>query len=118
VGAAFAPLRARSLKVGICRSSLDATEHERTRTNHERDHCDHAAPARDDASTLAESRSAKRSPYPIYRGFSIIGAPRFELGTSSPPDYSDGWRLLAASGENRPGAGLFTASRVATRMVP
>ena len=27
-----------------------------------------------------------------------IGAPRFELGTSSPPGYSEGWRGLAGSG--------------------
>jgi enolase len=46
-------VRARSLKVRICRSSSDATEHERTRTIHECDHCDHAAHARHGRSTLA-----------------------------------------------------------------
>ena len=30
--------------------------------------------------------------------FRPIGAPRFELGTSSPPDFSDGWRWLAGRG--------------------
>ncbi len=45
MSAAFAPVRARSLKIRICRSSSDATDPERTRTNHERDHCDHAANA-------------------------------------------------------------------------
>jgi hypothetical protein len=38
-------VRARALKVPISRSSSDAIEPERTRTNDERDHCDHAAPA-------------------------------------------------------------------------
>ena len=64
VRALFAPVRARSLKVPVCRSSTQPTEQERTRTNHERDHCDHR-PTRGRASTLSELRRRRRS---VHRG--------------------------------------------------
>ena len=46
---------------------------------------------------------AKHSPCPTkspaFAGLSYIGAPRFELGTSSPPDSSTLWQEVRASGE-------------------
>jgi hypothetical protein len=35
---------------------------------------------------------------PPLRGFLVIGAPRFELGTSSPPDFSAEWRQVRGGG--------------------
>ena len=35
---------------------------------------------------------------PCLRGFPAVGAPRFELGTSSPPDYSATWRGFGRGG--------------------
>jgi hypothetical protein len=57
----------------------------------------------------AATRPRRKAP-PL-RGFSMVGAPRFELGTSSPPDFSSAragcvgeWRELDISPANRPEA--------------
>jgi hypothetical protein len=42
--------------------------------------------------------AARTAKTPPERGFLMIGAPRFELGTSSPPDCSAFWRGFRASG--------------------
>jgi hypothetical protein len=69
-------------------------------------------------------RTAKTPPE---RGFPMIGAPRFELGTSSPPDCSSGqaggpgtWREVAAEQglyASDPSLGGFLPRRVFGRFV-
>ena len=51
-------VRARSLKVRNCRPSSEPTEHERTRTNDERDQCDHGAELTPRHSGWARHRTA------------------------------------------------------------
>jgi hypothetical protein len=50
--------------------------------------------ATNNASTTAMSLRKR----PVSRSFPIIGAPRFELGTSSPPDCSGKWRRVSGRG--------------------
>jgi hypothetical protein len=116
VWAAFAPVRARSLKVRLSRSSSLPTEHERTRTNHERDHCDHAAhaPTALDSRLVAptDRRGGHRGGQPAH--------PSNRLPSVSRRSFSGLLRRYGgiSSSSRRTSRRSFTISACSSRVVP
>ena len=80
VKAAFAPVRARSLKAHGCRSFADASDRKRTRTNDERDHCDHVGARAGHRATATRPRHRRRVRMDKYvRLETRVGQPFFLL---------------------------------------